>query len=107
MGVKLKYTLSVFFLAIFLAPAVINETHSFFHEEEFHCQAVGETHIHTQHHDCILCDCVLPVIAAPATFQSFFSLVNFSTYVFPVKAVHYYSYSEYAFASLRAPPAVS
>lgn len=107
MSSKARHIVAVFFLAAFLAPAIVNESHTFFHGEEFHCQAVGETHIHIQHHDCVFCDFVIPAVFVPSSFQSFFSAISFSRYIFPIEAEHFYSFSQFSNAQLRAPPAVS
>ena len=95
---------SVFFLTVFLFPAVVKEVHTINHEKIFHCDANGEEHIHTQHHDCTLCDFVIPVISAPPLSQDNFSSLQFAKYVFPNAVEVYFSSSHFSSAQLRAPP---
>lgn len=100
---KLKSYFSIFFLLVFLVPTVVKEVHNICHEKEFHCNA-AETHLHILHHDCTLCNFVIPVISVPEKFQNNFTLPHFAEYVFPRSVEVYFSSSQFSSASLRAPP---
>jgi hypothetical protein len=104
---KLKLYFSLFFLTVFLFPAVVQDVHAINHEKAFHCDANGEQHLHTQHHDCTLCDFVLPVVSSPSNADNNFSLFYFASTIFPNQAGVYFSSSQFSSASLRAPPAIS
>jgi hypothetical protein len=101
---KLKSYLSVFFLAVFLTPTIVKEVHSICHNKEFHCNTFSGTHLHIAHHDCTLCNFVIPVIAVPAKHQNNFTLPHFAEYIFPHSVQVYFSSSRFSSASLRAPP---
>jgi len=104
---KLKSCFSVFLLAVFLFPTVVKEVHIVNHEKRFHCDANGEQHLHTQHHDCTLCDFVLPVVSSPSNVDNNFSLFCFAETIFPRQAYVYFSSSRLSSTSLRAPPVIS
>jgi hypothetical protein len=101
---KLKSFFSVFLLAVFLLPTVVKEVHTVSHEKRFHCDANGEQHIHVLHHDCNLCDFVLPVVSSPSNVDTNFSLFYFASVVFSHQAEVYFSSSRFSSALLRAPP---
>ena len=100
----LKPWFSVFLLAIFLFPTIVKEVHTVNHEKRFHCDANGDQHLHTLHHDCNLCDFVIPVVSAPSSFQTHFFLTHFAEYSFPHQVEFYFSSSRFSSPSLRAPP---
>src|ERR1035437_8996944 len=104
MSRKLKSCFSVFLLAIFLFPTVVKEVHIVNHEKRFHCDAHGEQHLHIQHHDCTLCDFVLPVVSSPSNVGDNLSLFCLAENIFPRQAVIYFSSSQFSSPSLRAPP---
>ena len=104
---RLKLYFSLFFLSIFIFPAIVQDVHAANHEKIFHCDATGEQHLHIQHHDCTLCDFVLPVVSSPSNVDNNFSLFYFASTVFPNQAEVYFSSSQFFSASLRAPPAIS
>jgi hypothetical protein len=99
--------IAFFFLALFLAPTLVQEVHAIGHEEEFHCDSLGETHIHIQHTSCDLCDFVIPVVSVPSSFQASLSLTCFGEYIFPCHVEFDFSHLRPVFISLRAPPAIS
>jgi len=101
---KLKACLSVFFLAVFLVPSIVKEVHSICHNKEFHCNTYGGTHLHITHHDCTLCNFVIPVISVPAKAQNNFTPPHFAEYIFPHLVAVCCSSSHFSSASLRAPP---
>jgi len=101
---RMKSYLSVFFLAVFLVPTVVKEVHSICHNQEFHCNTATGTHLHVIHHDCTLCNFVIPVISVPAKPQNNFILSHFAEYVFPSLVESNFSSSQFSSASLRAPP---
>ena len=104
MLIRLKSHISVFFLVAFLFPSLVKEVHTVNHEQRFHCDAKGEKHLHAQHHDCSLCDFVLPIASAPSKSTAEFSQVNFAEYIFPQIVDVYFSSSHFSSAQLRAPP---
>ena len=107
MRAKIKSCFSVFFIAVFLFPTIVKEIHSVNHEKVFQCDAKGEMHLHTQHHDCTLCDFVLPVVFAPSKVEHNLTATNFAEYVFPHQTEIYFPVSQFSSALLRAPPAIS
>jgi hypothetical protein len=104
MLLRLKSYLSVFFLVAFLFPTLVKEVHTVNHEKRFHCDAKGEKHLHAQHHDCSLCDFVLPIASSPAKSTTSFTQFGFAEYIFPRPAEFYFSSSHFSSAQLRAPP---
>src|ERR1035437_5770991 len=104
MSNRLKSYISVFFLAVFLIPTVVKEVHNICHDKEFHCNTFNGTHLHIAHHDCTLCNFVIPVISTPENSQNNFTLPHFAEYIFPQLVQVYCSLSKFSSASLRAPP---
>jgi len=104
---RLQPLLVVFFLAVFLTPSVVKELHAVCHEEEFHCEAKSEAHLHAQHHSCDLCDFVIPVVSVSSSFRTQFSLTNFAEYIFSDQVEICFSASQFSSALLRAPPCIS
>jgi hypothetical protein len=101
---KLKPLFSVFLLAVFLFPTIVKEVHTVNHEKRFQCNANEEQHLHTLHHDCNLCDFVLPITSDPSAAHNSFSSLNFREYTFPNLIEVYFSSSHFSSAQLRAPP---
>jgi hypothetical protein len=101
---KLKSVFSVFLLAVFLFPTIVKEVHTVNHEKRFRCDANGEQHLHVQHHDCTLCDFVLPVVSSASDIELNFSLFSFASVIFPGRGEFYFSSYQFSSAQLRAPP---
>lgn len=102
---QLKSYFSIFFLVVFLFPTVIKEIHAIDHENVFHCDVKGERHLHTQQHDCTLCDFVLPLVFSSVyNSNDDFSLFCFAETLFPRPAKVYSFSSCLSSLSLRGPP---
>lgn len=104
MFVRLKPYISVFFLLAFLFPSVVKEIHIPHHEEKVRCEAGADKHFHELHHDCTLCDFVIPVVSFPAISEMNFSSLQFSDYLFPIVIAEFISSAHFSSAQLRAPP---
>lgn len=93
-----------FLLIAFLFPLLEKGFHALEHEEEEHCAAYEETHLHEKHHDCQLCDYNLE----PAQKNTIdFNIIPYSKIVsFEFFNVSFFVETSIYYFSLRAPPAI-
>lgn len=100
----LRLFFTYFTLLLFLFPMIEKGIHAFEHEEEEHCAAYEETHLHEKHHDCQLCDYNLE----PAQKNNYdFSIIPFSKIVsFEFYIISFFVETSIYYFSLRAPPAI-
>jgi hypothetical protein len=101
---KLKKTLAVFCLLVFLFPFVETGIHNYAHANDFHCTA-NTHHIHKAEHHCSICDFTTDCSASPSFTDYHFELNKLTT-------IHLYSLADNYllqsrnFQSLRGPPAM-
>lgn len=97
---RIVYTYGL--LLLFLFPTLEKGIHALEHEEEEHCAAYEETHLHEKHHNCNLCDYNVEPLSA---FSSYAIIEHYTTFF--EFSFSYLSFSEsftHYYFSLRAPP---
>jgi hypothetical protein len=103
---RLRKYISVFALAVFLFPMVVEEAHSFSHRNDKHCTEKTSRHFHKAEHHCPICDFVpvtsdKPFLPNQITGNVICTTATFSFAQTFVVVKHNYNFS------LRAPPTIS
>jgi hypothetical protein len=103
---RLRKYISVFALAVFLFPIVVEAAHTYEHRNDRHCTEQASTHFHAAEHHCFICDYVpvtsdKPFHNSQLLSDAIFTLATFSFEQNFVVVKHSFNFS------LRAPPAIS
>lgn len=102
---RLRKYFSIFTLAVFLFPLVVEEVHTYGHRNDFHCTA-SDTHFHELEHHCTICD-YIPYTSDNTFQENTFSFLEIYTTV----CFNYYEsvavLNRHFNFSLRGPPTIS
>ena len=100
---SIKKYLSLFLLLTFLYPFAEKGIHDFEHRNDFHCSTKADKHIHSQEHNCSVCDYNSPASGAEVKVFGELSL-PFASFSYPHSGqAHLSLLLKYSLPS-RAPP---
>jgi hypothetical protein len=103
---RLRKYISVFALAVFLFPMVVEAAHTYEHRNDKHCTEQSSRHFHKAEHHCPICDYVPVTSDKPFHCNNILADVVFTTATFSFHQTFVVVKHNYNF-SLRAPPTIS
>jgi hypothetical protein len=100
---SLRKHLSVALVLLFLFPFIEKEVHNYSLKDDFHCAEKTTKHLHTEEHNCFICDFTIPFTDCPVISRYQIKILDFPLAYLVFNEREIISTPDY-FVSLRAPP---